>query len=82
MPPPARCALSRSAAEREPFVRRYFMGAICGLMMTSMFCMLFPGPFMQKIVAGMGAVLFAALIIRDTQMIFGEVTVGLIIAHS
>ena len=58
------------------------MGAICGLMMTSMFCMLFPGPFMQKIVAGMGSILFAALIIRDTQMIFGEVTVGLIIAHS
>jgi FtsH-binding integral membrane protein len=51
----------------------YFMGAICGLMMTSMFCMLFPGPFTQKIVAGMGAVLFAALIIRDTQMIFGDV---------
>jgi FtsH-binding integral membrane protein len=51
----------------------YFMGAICGLMMTSMFCMLFPGPFTQKIVAGMGSILFAALIIRDTQMIFGEV---------
>ena len=33
------------------------MGAICGLMMTSMFCMLFPGPFMQKIVAGMGSIL-------------------------
>jgi FtsH-binding integral membrane protein len=51
----------------------YFMGAICGLMMTSMFCMIFPGPFMQKIVAGMGSILFAALIIRDTQMIFGEI---------
>jgi FtsH-binding integral membrane protein len=51
----------------------YFMGFLCGLLMTSMFCILFPGPFMQKICAGMGAILFSALIIRDTQMIFGEI---------
>merc|ERR1711904_463272 len=49
----------------------YFFAAMSGFFMLMLISWIFPGPFMQKVMAGAGAVLFSFVIIYDTQLIFG-----------
>lgn len=49
----------------------YLMAALCGLMLTSFVCMFFPSPMMQKVMGGLGAIIFSMYIVYDTQLICG-----------
>jgi len=50
----------------------YLMCVLCGLALTSFVCMFFPySPMMQKLMGGIGAILFSFYIVYDTQLIVG-----------
>merc|ERR1719379_1181173 len=50
----------------------YLCAALLGLCLTSFVCMFFPySPMMQKILGGLGAILFSFYIVYDTQLIAG-----------
>jgi hypothetical protein len=50
----------------------YLMAGLCGLMLTSFVCIFFPySPMTQKVMGGLGAILFSFYIVYDTQLICG-----------
>merc|ERR1719502_2299783 len=50
----------------------YLMVVLMGLILTGFLCMFFPySPIAQKLMAGVGAILFAFYIVYDTQLICG-----------
>jgi len=49
----------------------YLVAAVMGLFVMSLVSMFFPGPMMQKVIGGFGAILFSFYIVYDTQLICG-----------
>jgi hypothetical protein len=49
----------------------YLTAGLCGLILTSFICMLFPSEMMRKVLGGAGAILFSFYIVYDTQLICG-----------
>lgn len=54
----------------------YFVAMMAGFCLLILLGLFIPGPFIHKLIAGAGAVLFSFVIIYDTQLIFGTATVA------
>merc|ERR1719456_1757698 len=50
----------------------YLFAALLALMLFGLICMFLPSPFMQKVYAGCGLLLFSFYLIMDTQQIMGK----------